>query len=126
MKRYLLDTCVFLWAVREPSRLSRQARRVLESNVPLLLSPVTAWEIISKSAALELNFGAADWVCRNRQDLGLEWLPLHGEHSVILGSLPPIHNDPYDRMLICQAMAEGLVLITPNDDIQKYPVPTLW
>ena len=126
MKKYLLDTCVFLWAVRQPKRLSRHAKRVLESNAQLLLSPASAWEIIAKSEKLKLMGLASDWIDTHRRSLMLDWLPIYGEHILLLESMPLLHHDPFDRILVGQAMHEGVTLITPDEHIQQYSVETLW
>ena len=126
VKKYLLDTCVFLWAVREPKRLSRRAKRALESNAQLLLSPASAWEIIAKSEKLKLHGVAADWIDTNRRRLLLDWLQIYGEHILQLESLPWVHHDPFDRILIAQAVHEGVALITPDEHIQRYAVEALW
>jgi PIN domain nuclease of toxin-antitoxin system len=126
VKKYLLDTCVFLWAVREPKRLSRHAKRALESNAQLLLSPASAWEIIAKSEKLKLYGVASNWIDTNRRSLMLDWLPIYGEHMLQLESLPPVHYDPFDRILIAQAIHEGVTLITPDEHIQGYPVEAFW
>jgi PIN domain nuclease of toxin-antitoxin system len=126
VKKYLLDTCVFLWAVREPKRLSRRAKRVLESNAQLLLSPASAWEIIAKSEKLKLHGIAGNWIDANRRSLMVDWLPIYGDHILQLESLPPVHHDPFDRILIAQAMHEGVAVITPDERIQEYSVEALW
>jgi len=56
----------------------------------------------------------------------LDWLPIYGEHILLLESLPPLHHDPFDRILVGQAMHEGIAVITPDEHIQRYPVDTLW
>jgi PIN domain nuclease of toxin-antitoxin system len=112
--------------VREPKRLSRQARRALESNAQLLLSPASAWEIIAKAGKLKLHGIAGNWIDTNRRSLLIDWLPIYGEHILQLESLPPLHLDPFDRILIAQASHEGVAMITPDEHIQRYPVKTLW
>jgi PIN domain nuclease of toxin-antitoxin system len=126
VKRYLLDTCVLLWAVREPKRLSRTARRILDSDAELLFSPASAWEIIAKSSKLRLSGRAGEWVRTHRQELGLEWLPIYGQDILLLDSLPWLHNDPFDRILVCQSIAEDVTLLTPDLDIQRYEAKTIW
>jgi len=126
VKRYLLDTCVLLWLVRDPKRLSRAARRILESNSDLLLSPVSAWEILAKADKLKLSRRPSEWIDHYRQELELGWLPLYGEHVLAMEQLPRIHHDPFDRMLVCQAMVEGIPLITPDENLHQYPIAHVW
>ena len=128
---YLLDTCTFLWAAMNPGGLSAKALRALTSpDAILYFSAASGWEILGKCAKGRLDLGAGEVVDALRRHLamlrGLRILPIRMEHLYDAYRLPPIHKDPIDRMLIGQARVEDLTLITPDDNIRKYSVQTLW
>ncbi len=127
--RVLLDTCTFLWIVKGTPHLSQRARTLVEApETEVLLSVVSHWEIGLKAGIgkLSLAESAHAFVLRNRQRHGIDSLPLDESAFAHLERLPPHHRDPFDRLLICQAIADGLVLLTPDPAIQRYPVRTLW
>lgn len=127
--RLLLDTCTFLWAAIEPERLSPTATKAIrEPDNEVLLSAVSAWEIGVKYALgrLRLDEPPARFVPRYREAQQIEALPLTEEAALHVHLLPALHQDPFDRMLVCQAMVDGLVLVTPDPAIHDYPVRTLW
>jgi len=123
--RLLLDTHVALWAIAEPAKLSLRARTLLsEPDNIIAISAVTVWEIavkhplsgrrvgrmpVSSARALEL-FEAA----------GYELLAVTPQHAVAVEALPPLHNDPFDRMLVAQALAEPMRLVTADDQVAAY------
>ncbi|MDR3701079.1 MAG: type II toxin-antitoxin system VapC family toxin [Candidatus Sulfopaludibacter sp.] len=120
---YLLDTHTFLWALQAPEKLSRKARRICESPTkPLILSPVSFWELIAKCEAGKLDIPAVGttlplWAER----LGARMLPLEAKHVLALYGLPVLHSDTFDRVLIAQALVEDLVIVTKDEDVQGYP-----
>jgi PIN domain nuclease of toxin-antitoxin system len=125
----LLDTCTFLWLIEGSSKLSAIARMAFQdpSNT-IHLSVVSAWEIAIKHALRRLVLADRPerLVPSERARHGIESLPLE-EHAVLhVGRLPAAHADPFDRMLVSQALAHGMVLLTPDPLIQRYPVRTLW
>ncbi|MFM7452792.1 MAG: type II toxin-antitoxin system VapC family toxin [Cyanobium sp.] len=125
----LLDTCTFLWMVRTPDELSTAAREaVVDPAVPVYLSVVSQWELTVKALAgrLPLPDDPASYARKERQRHGV--LPLSLEEDALrhLPKLPDHHRDPFDRMLICQAIDNGLVLVTPDPQIHRYPVRLLW
>lgn len=127
--KLLVDTCAFVWWAAEPEKLSPAARAALRSaDSEPALSVVSAWEIAVKSGLrkLELDRPAHLWVRTARERLEIESLPLDEEAALTIGRLPPLHRDPFDRMLICQAMAGGWTIVTPDPAIEAYPVRTLW
>ena len=127
--RLLLDTHVFLWARASDPRLSRKARSaLLNDENELLLSVVSAWEIILKQQAgrLELEQPPAEYLESRVAESGATWLPLEFRHLRQLGRLPLHHRDPFDRLLVAQALAEGLTLVTSDVNIRRYKVPCLW
>jgi PIN domain nuclease of toxin-antitoxin system len=127
--RLLLDTVAFLWMVAEPDALSTHAREaIVDPGNDVLLSAVSTWEIAVKHALgrLPLPEQIDHFVPTQRDRHGVDSLPLDEESTLHLARLPALHRDPFDRMLICQAIAHGLVLVTPDRDIRRYPVRTLW
>ena len=120
----LLDTHVFLWAVSRPHALSAAARKALQDpENRVLFSVVSAWEI-----SIKKSLGKLDAPSDLRQILKLndvEELPLHLRHTEALAGLAPLHRDPFDRMLVAQALADGLTLVTRDDILKRYGVPIL-
>jgi PIN domain nuclease of toxin-antitoxin system len=124
---YLLDTMVVPWAIREPQRLSRKAKQALVSDATLLLSVVSIWEFLVKSRRYSPPISEpAEWIGRHIRELSLTVLPLQQRHAVRVFDLPEHHRDPFDRMLICQAMEERLPIITSDSMIGKYAVDVIW
>jgi PIN domain nuclease of toxin-antitoxin system len=127
--RLLLDSCTFLWAALEPERLSATAlKAVRDPDNDVLLSAVSGWEIAVKYALgrLRLDEPPARFVPKYREAQQIEALPLTEEAALHVHLLPALHQDPFDRMLVCQAIVGGLVLVTPDPAIRDYPVRTLW
>jgi PIN domain nuclease of toxin-antitoxin system len=127
--KLLLDTCSFLWITTAQSELSSAARTVFESESnETYLSVVSAWEIVIKSGlkSLSLPEPAQVFVRRARMLHRIESLSLDEEAIVQLPRLPSLHRDPFDRMLVCQAIAEGMAILTPDELIRQYPVRTIW
>ena len=124
MARVLLDTHVVLWALAEPAKLARPARSALEdAQNEVLVSVVSAWEIAIKRALGKLD--APDDLEAAITMQGFEPLLLTFHHAAQASGLPPHHRDPFDRMLIAQAQAEGLILVTRDSNIPLYGVRTL-
>ena len=127
--KILLDTCTFLWANADPGRLSPLAQRLLsDTENDLYLSVVSAWEISLKYMArrLFLPEPASQYIPSRRDANGIASLELTEAAILQLAKLPPLHGDPFDRMLICQSIVHGLALVTPDDWITRYPINTLW
>ena len=124
MVRFLLDTHAVLWALAEPAKLSRPARTALEdARKEVFVSVVSGWEI-----AIERALGkqeAPDDLEAAIRMQGFEPLLLTFHHAAQAGGLPPHHRDPFDRMLIAQAQAEGLILVTRDSNIPLYGVRIL-
>jgi PIN domain nuclease of toxin-antitoxin system len=125
---YLLDTCTLLWAMDAPDRLGKEARRVLETERDVYVSAVSAWEIQIKFSLGKLGLARPPrrWWDAEIGRKGFRALDLEPRAVFLLGGLPEAHKDPFDRMLICQALDRGLVLLTPDPAFQDYPVPVLW
>jgi PIN domain nuclease of toxin-antitoxin system len=121
---FLLDTCTFLWIVLDPSQLSAQAvLRIQDPANRLFLSAVSAWEIgvAHGLGRITLQVAPDQFVPSQHTLHGIDPLALSEVEALGVFSLPKIHKDPFDRMLICQAMSHGLILLTPDHLIQQYP-----
>ena len=126
--RYLLDTCTLIWMASEPAKLSNRAKGVLDSSADLYLSDVSAWEICLKWEAgkMRLPQPPRAWCEAQSGAWKLLPLPIERTHLYRASELPFHHRDPFDRILIGQALEKGLILLSPDDQIHKYPVPWLW
>ena len=118
----LLDTHLLLWAASDPDRLSAKARTLLlDPANQLLFSAASLWEISIKNGLDRADFQVDPrrlW--RLLLVNGYRELPVTGEHTVAVNELPPLHKDPFDRILIAQARAEGLLLLTVDKAVAKY------
>jgi PIN domain nuclease of toxin-antitoxin system len=123
--KLLLDTHILLWAANEPARLSAQALALLEDpDNELLFSAASLWEVSIKNSLGRDDFKVdARLLRRGLLDNGYLELPISSAHAVFVESLPPIHKDPFDRILIAQATAEGITLVTADATVAKYPGP---
>lgn len=127
--RLLLDTCTFLWIVADAPELSDAGREAFaDPGNEVHLSAVSAWEIAVKFALgrLALPDDPASYVPKQRERHVIRALPLEESAVLSLPRLPALHRDPFDRILVCQAIVGGLTIVTPDRDIRQYPVPTLW
>ncbi|MCK9487949.1 MAG: type II toxin-antitoxin system VapC family toxin [Xanthomonadales bacterium] len=123
--KYLLDTRLLLWAAAEPRRLAKKTRALLEDpdNV-LLFSAASFWEVAIKAGLGRADFTVEPAVLRRGLlDNGYVELPVLNEHAVATGTLPPIHRDPFDRLLVAQAQVEGITLLTSDPVVAQYPGP---
>ena len=127
--KLLLDTCTFLWAIEGGDQLSDPARDALtDPDNDIFLSAVSAWEIAVKHGLGKLLLPEAPerYVPAQRQARGITALPLDEDAALQLARLPPLHRDPFDRMLVCQALAGAMSIVTPDPEIARYPVRILW
>ncbi|MCA9315229.1 MAG: type II toxin-antitoxin system VapC family toxin [Planctomycetes bacterium] len=127
--RVLLDTCTFLWIVSGASELSETARRTFrETGNEIYLSAASVWEIAVKHALGRLPLpGDPDALIPAwRSAHAIEPLAVDEAAVLQLTRLPRLHRDPFDRMLVCQAIAGGMVILTPDREVAAYPVRTLW
>ena len=123
---YLLDTSTLIWALVGSERLSAKARKALNAG-PLVLSVVSYWEVVIKAQKGTLKIAdPANWWSRATEMLGGDILAIRTAHISVLAGLPDVHKDPFDRMLIAQASAEGLALIACDEQFSQYPVKVLW
>ncbi|HVR44782.1 MAG TPA: type II toxin-antitoxin system VapC family toxin [Thermoanaerobaculia bacterium] len=123
--KLLLDSQILLRAAGEPDRLSSAARRHLENpDNELLFSAASIWEITIKSDLGREDFRVEPRVLRRGLlDNGYIELPVTGEHAVNVDRLPEIHRDPFDRILLAQALTEGIVLLTMDSQLARYGSP---
>lgn len=127
--KLLLDTCTFLWIAAGAPQLSARARAAFtDPTNDVFLSAASAWEITVKHdlGKLPLPRPPKDFVPEERSRHGIDALPISEEAALAVGRLPPLHKDPFDRILVCQAIMGGLTLVTPDPLVNQYPVGTLW
>lgn len=123
--KLLLDTHLLLWAAGQPRRLSKQARTLIDNpDNELLFSAASLWEV-----AIKRSLGRDDFkvdgrlLRRGLLDNGYTELPIISDHVVATESLPMIHKDPFDRILVAQATVEGVTLLTVDTLVSQYPGP---
>jgi PIN domain nuclease of toxin-antitoxin system len=123
--RALLDTHLLLWAFGAPAKLPREvAAIILDEESDLLFSTASLWEIAIKHSLGRDDFRSEPSIIRRRllDDLYTE-LPVLGEHAVAVATLPTLHKDPFDRLLVAQAIVEGVELFTVDAQLARYPGP---
>ncbi|GHU29696.1 twitching motility protein PilT [Betaproteobacteria bacterium] len=122
--KYLLDTHLLIWASESTDRLPSGARGLMFANHELFFSVASLWEIAIKNGRNYPNFRMdARVLRRGLLDNGYHELPILSQHVVDIDNLPPIHKDPFDRLLIAQAMAEGITLLTADATVAQYSGP---
>lgn len=123
----LLDTATFLWAIGEDSLLSDEARLVLGTSDTVFVSSISLWEIAQKAGLgkLRLDFPFAV-LPKVMAAQGFAELDFRIADALRLAQLPPLHRDPFDRMLVCQAIEGGHTLLTPDPVLHRYPVRAVW
>ena len=127
--RLLLDTHIWLWAVLTPERIAPATRSALEDpHNDILVSAAGAWEIATKHAIgkLPLPESAESLIPRMTVALGAQELSITVRHAVTATTLPPHHRDPFDRILIAQALCEGVALVTADRMLTRYDAMVLW
>jgi PIN domain nuclease of toxin-antitoxin system len=127
--KLLLDSHTVYWAVYEPERLPmRAADSIADATNELFVSLATLWELSNKAALgrLALAGTSVETMIARIRNLGVTVLQITEPDVVAASSLPPHHLDPFDRMLVAQAQANSLVIVTTDPDIPKYDVETLW
>jgi PIN domain nuclease of toxin-antitoxin system len=124
----LLDTCTLLWLARGDAQISARQRSAIATDANVWVSAATAWEIAIKHAAGRLPLPvAADAFLRGlRERYRLNTLPIDEESALLVAKLPPLHRDPFDRILVSQAVVHGLTIVTPDPAVTSYPVRTMW
>lgn len=123
MSRFLVDTQLLLWSVYGSRKLpARVARLFRDGRHQFFYSAASLWEIAIKAAKGREDFVADTAAIRDALDAnGFHELPVAGQHAVTLAGLPPIHSDPFDRMLVAQAIVEPMALITSDERLAAYP-----
>lgn len=122
--RLLLDTHALLWALDDPAALSAEARSAIEDGAnEVFVSAASVWEIAIKRALGKLEM--PDGLLEAMRAAALQPLPITVDHAWVAGMLPRHHNDPFDRMLVAQAAAEGLTVVTRDQTFVRYQVPAL-
>jgi len=123
--KLLLDTHLLLWAVGQPNRLPAEARALIDDprNEPVF-SAASLWEIAIKSQLGRDDFQVDERLLRRGLlDNGYGELAITSEHAVAIDGLPPIHKDPFDRLLVAQSIVEGIILLTTDPLVAQYPAP---
>jgi PIN domain nuclease of toxin-antitoxin system len=124
---YLLDTHTLLWYLRDSQELSELARQTIDNADYVAVSIASLWEIAIKRSIgkLQISMGpfALELLCRER-DIAV--LPIRSVVLEKIQTLPKIHRDPFDRLLIAQALENSMTIITRDKTIPQYPVPTIW
>lgn len=123
--KLLLDTHLLLWTAGDPGRLSGAARALIEDpENELIFSAASLWEVAIKGGLGRADFHVDSRILRRcLHDNGYSELPITSEHAVAIDSLPLIHKDPFDRILIAQAIVEGITLLTTDSLVFKYSGP---
>lgn len=123
--KLLLDTHLLLWAAQGFEHLPSDAQMLMsEPENELFFSVASLWEIVIKCGLGREDFKVDPRVLRRSLlDNGYQELPILSEHAVAISTLPPIHKDPFDRLLVAQAIVEGITLLTADIQVTKYPGP---
>lgn len=122
-KRFLLDTHDVLWWLADDPTLSEEIKKTIDQEIDVFVSAATVWEVSIKQQLGKI--AAPPDLPQRIRDSDLPHLPITADHAVAAGSLPLIHRDPFDRMLIAQARSEGLTLVTRDRALHAYDVPVL-
>ncbi|QWF69694.1 type II toxin-antitoxin system VapC family toxin [Methylomonas paludis] len=126
--KYLLDTHIFLWLNEEPDKLSPTMRQVCDDPAnTLVISLVSLWEIQIKQqlGKLQLDLPWRQMLETQQQDNGLLLLPIEIKHISALENLPSFHRDPFDRLLIAQALQENMTILSVDAVFTQYPAPLI-
>ena len=123
--KLLIDTNILLWAVLDDRRFPTAAAALLsDPENELFVSSATIWEVAIKSALNKPGFNIdVDALRRNLLNNGYLELPITSAHAAYVRNLPPIHKDPFDRILVAQATVEGITLLTTDRKVARYPGP---
>jgi len=128
MTHYLLDTHAAIWFFNGNNSLSKTANQIIRDfSNPIFISIASAWEIAIKlsNGKLDINGKIIDFI-QDAEANDITILPIKPSHLTVLETLPIIHRDPFDRLLIASAIAEKMTLITVDENIQKYEVSQIW
>ena len=126
---FLLDTQIFLWMQAAPERLSSEVRElIVDTSTKLLLSAASAWEIAIKHGLgkLHLPEPPSSYVPDRMRSGSIAPLPVDVQHALGVAALPPLHRDPFDRLLVVQTHLEGVELLTADRQLEGYEIPIRW
>jgi PIN domain nuclease of toxin-antitoxin system len=125
--KLLIDTHVLIWTLAKTRKRSRRAAKLLaDGSNEVLVSAGSAYEIeFKRGRNVELNQLPAD-LRDAASEMGFSWLPISSEHAVMAGRLPRLHGDPFDRIIIAQALVENATVLSCDGLIAPYGVPVLW
>jgi PIN domain nuclease of toxin-antitoxin system len=123
--KLLLDTHLLLWTISQSRRLSAEARRLIGDPVSEpAFSVASLWEVAIKAGQDRDDFQVDPRLLRHRLlSNGYREILVTGEHAVAVRELPPLHRDPFDRMLVAQSIVEGITLLTHDPVVAQYPAP---
>jgi PIN domain nuclease of toxin-antitoxin system len=127
--KVLLDTCTFLWVLSGDSQLSPRAAELFRNpDSEVFLSAASAWEITVKHASGKLQLPSLPerFVPDMRHEFDIASLAIDEESALHASRLPPLHRDPFDRLLVSQAIVHGMTILTPDAIIARYPARTTW
>lgn len=125
--KLLLDTCALLWAVDQPELLPAKVRDYLNSGQRPMVSVASLWEMVIKIQKGSLAIGnPTATIPQMIKDLDADLMPVRMEHVLGVLKLHAHHRDPFDRILVAAARAEGVAIATPDEDIRKYAVDIVW
>ena len=123
----LIDTQTLIWFCEDNSRLPASVKLYMERSSGLVVSMASFWEITIKTSLGKLTTaGNIDSVMDNALSKGFNILQIEREHLIVLSTLDLIHRDPFDRLIIAQAIAENIPLISSDDIFKQYPVNCIW
>lgn len=124
--KVLLDTHSLVWAISQPERLSPRGLKILEKH-EMLASVVSLWELILKKSKKDgLIENPVEWWNLLVANQGIQVISVHARHVVALDRLPDIHKDPFDRLLVAQAVVEGASILSRDRALSVYDVPVIW
>ncbi len=124
----LLDTCTVLWLARGDAQVSARQRVAIAAEADVWVSAASAWEIAIKHAMgrLPLPVPVNRFVRELRERYQFKSLSIDEESALLVAKLPALHRDPFDRILVSQAIVNGLTIVTPDPAVTDYPVRTMW
>ena len=127
--KLLLDTSVFLWWISDDESLSQRARDLIsDGENEVWFSAVSSWEIVIKAdlGRVVLPERVERFLPKQIGANGFQVLPIHLRHTLRVAGLPALHRDPFDRLLIAQAIVEGFAIVSADRQFYRYPVPVEW
>ena len=123
----LLDRHAYFWFVLDDPHLPARVKALIENDRDVFVSSISFWEMAIKSSKGKMELPSdIDVMMRTCEKMGISILQIQGTHLRVLQTLPWIHKDPFDRLLIAQAKAENMILVTADENIAKYDVSTYW